>query len=341
MRSRIVMALLVVGAVFACGGDKSEQVSATDARGGGAIGSQGAPGMVREEGAGASSRRDAYSEKSLGISRAPVNASPPMAPPMPPPAPEQQPGVSLPSSSQGIAPSMVIRTGDARVQVDSLEVGVQRVRQLAQRLGGYVANSQMQGGEGQERSAMLELKIPAERFDQAVEGLNGLGKKVDWVNTTAQDVGEEFVDITARVQNAKRLEDRIVVLLATRTGRLEDVLHAERELARIREEIERYEGRLRFLRTRAAISTLSITVYEKGPIVGGGGNPIVDAFRDAWRNFVGFMAWLIAAMGVLVPLGALGLLVWLLLRRFWPGWRGSPRPRDDRGHAARHADDVA
>jgi hypothetical protein len=56
---------------------------------------------------------------------------------------------------------------------------------------------------------MLELKIPAQRFDQALNGLATLGK-VESVNATAEDVGEEYVDITARVNNAHRLEDRLI-----------------------------------------------------------------------------------------------------------------------------------
>ncbi len=279
-------------------------------------GRPGVGGAVKGE---ADGRQDAYSVSGLAVS------APPASPPAPTTMPaEQGPVGSLPGSSQSVVPSMVIRTGDARVRVDSLEIGVQRVRQLAVRVGGFVGNSQMQGGEGQERSSTMELKVPVDRFDHAIEGLNGIGEKVDWVNTNAQDVGEEFVDISARVQNAERLEDRLVALLATRTGKLEEVLTVERELARIREQIERYEGRLRFLRTRAEWSTLSITVYEKGPIVSGGDNPILDAFRNAWRNFVKFIAGLITALGVLVPLTALGVLAWLLLRRFWPAWGGSP-----------------
>jgi hypothetical protein len=94
----------------------------------------------------------------------------------------------------------------------------------------------------------------------------------------------------------------------------------ERELARVREEIERYEGRLRYLRTRAAVSTLSVTVHEPAPLLGEGSgrNPIVQALRQAWRNFVGFIAWFIASLGVLVPVGALLVLVWIGFRRWKP-----------------------
>ena len=216
-----------------------------------------------------------------------------------------------------IAPSMLIRTGAASIEVEKLEPAVLKVRQLATQLGGYVANSSISGGRDQIRSATLELKIPAARYDQAVSGLGGIGR-VESVNTNVEDVGEEFVDVTARVANAKRLEERLVSLLATRTGRLEDVLAVERELARVRQEIERYEGRLRYLRTRAAVSTLAVTVHEPAPLLGQnpGENPIVGALRDAWRNFVAFVAWLIASLGILVPVAAIVGGAWYLFRRF-------------------------
>lgn len=215
-----------------------------------------------------------------------------------------------------VAASIIIRNGSATVEVKDLDAAVQALRGLAQRFGGYVTNTSVTTGQDQTPAATIELKIPATRFDSALAGLEPLGK-VESVNTTAEDVGEEFVDVTARLSNARRLEERIQVILATRTGRLEDVIAAERELARIREEIERYEGRLRFLRTRVAMSTLTVSVHEAYPVVGGPGvGPIAESFKNMWRNFVLFIAWFIASLGWLVPLAAITLLVWLGVRRY-------------------------
>jgi hypothetical protein len=120
------------------------------------------------------------------------------------------------------------------------------------------------------------------------------------------------------VTNAKRLEERLINLLANRTGKLDEVLRVERELARVREEIERYEGRLRYLSSRAAMSTLSVTVHEPAPILGNepGENPIGAAVRRAWDNFVGLLAALIASLGILIPLGLLGVGGWIGYRRW-------------------------
>lgn len=224
------------------------------------------------------------------------------------------------TAQDSVVPSMIIRTGRARVEVDSLEVALTQVEALAERLGGYVANSSIQAGGERLRQGTLELKIPAARFDDAVADLDAIGD-VEEVTVDAQDVGEEFVDVTARLDNARRLEERLLELLAERTGELDDVLMVEREVARVREQIERYQGRLRYLESRVAVSTLTVNVHEPPPLIGDrpGTNVITDAFRQAWRNFVGVIAWSIASLGVVVPvaigLGVVGLSAWKLYQR--------------------------
>ena len=226
---------------------------------------------------------------------------------------EQLPPVVAPSA-------MVIRNGHVTIEVDSLEIAIERVRQLAGSLGGYLGNVSMLTGEHQVRSATLEMKIPAARFDTAMVGMPTLGK-VEQSNSTAHDVGEEFVDVNARVANAKRLEARLVALLANRAGKLSDVIAVERELARVRQEIERYEGRIRYLSTRVATSTIVASVHEKAPIIAAqpGTNVFAQAFINMWRNFVSLIVKGIEVAGVLVPLGVLG---WLAVLG-WKRWRRS------------------
>ena len=215
-----------------------------------------------------------------------------------------------------IASNMIIRTATASVQVDSLEPAVALVRELATRLGGYVGSSGIVTGKNQLRQAAIEVKVPAARFDEVLSGLTPIGK-LESVNVTAQDVGEEFVDVSARMDNARRLERRLIDLLAARTGKLKDVLDVERELARVREEIDRYEGRLRYLKAHTAMSTLSVTVHEPLTVVGTAGKSVMgEAFVQAWRNFVVLLSLAVQSLGVVVPLGLVAFVVWIGTKRW-------------------------
>jgi uncharacterized protein DUF4349 len=210
---------------------------------------------------------------------------------------------------------MVIRTGTASIEVSSVDSTIPRIRLLAAQVGGYVANSSIQGGHEQVRTATIEIKAPAQNYDRLVAALAPIGT-VESVNVTAEDVGEEYVDVDARLANDRRLDERLVQLLGTRTGKLKDVLDVERELARVREEMERYEGRLRFLKAHAAVSSLSITIHQPVPIIDHPGpNPLIAAARQAWQNFVALVALGVASLGVVVPIGGAAAVAWWLLRR--------------------------
>jgi len=210
--------------------------------------------------------------------------------------------------------NMVIRNANASIKVDSLELAIAALREVAARVGGFVANAGIQTGQGQLRSATIEVKVPAARFDEALAGLKPIGE-LEAADVKADDVGEEFVDVSARMENARRLERRLIELLATRTGKLKDVLDVEQSLAQVREEIERYEGRLRYLRAHTAMSTLTVYVHEPLPVVGSAGRSVMgEAFRQAWRNFVMFLAVFVQALGIVIPLGAIAAAVWLVVR---------------------------
>jgi hypothetical protein len=238
---------------------------------------------------------------------------------------------ALPATAAPTLSPMLIRTGTATVRVDTLERAIAALRGLAQRHGGIVGAVTLSAGDLQARHATIELRIPSERFDSALGGLAPIGR-VEGVNVTAEDVGEQFADLEARAANARRLEARLIDLLERRTGRLEEMLQVEREVARVREEIERYDGRVRYLRTRAAVSVLTVTLREPQALIGSspGERPLLDAVGQAWRNLVALLAWLIAASGILLPLALLGFLLW----RGWARIRRATDPTGRRRAAA-------
>ncbi len=221
------------------------------------------------------------------------------------------PPITVPTGTS----NMIIRTATALVEVDSLEAAVAAMQQLAARVGGYVGGTGIQTGKNQLRQAFIEVKVPAGRFDEVITGLKPIGR-LESVNVAAQNVGEEFVDVNARMDNARRLERRLIDLLATRTGKLKDVLDVEHSLAQVREEIERYDGRLRYLQAHTAMSTLSVTLHEPGPVVGTAGQSVMgEAFTQAWRNFVFLLALVVQSLGVVLPIGVVAIAGWMLTKR--------------------------
>ena len=222
-----------------------------------------------------------------------------------------------PAPGSAARPRMLIRTGSATVEVEELDVAVAGVRVLAERAGGFLGSVGITGGRDQVRMANLSLRVPADRFDETLAGLDSLGE-VESVHIDSEDVGEAWADLEVRIANARRLEQRLLDLLASRTGSLEDVLAVERELARVREEIERMDAQMRSMRDRVDLSTINVMLHEPEPIfsTGTGDNVIMRSFRQAGRNFIGFVAGFIASLGVIVPLLVLLVVVWWLWRVF-------------------------
>jgi hypothetical protein len=212
--------------------------------------------------------------------------------------------------------AMLIRHGQASVEVKRVDDAVAAVRQSAAQLGGFVANTSLKGGRDQQRTALLEVRVPTAQFDALIAALASVGK-VESVNATAQDVADEYVDLAARAANARRVEARFIEMLAGRTGKLSEILAVEQELRRVREEIERYDARLKWLERRTALSSLEVSLHEPLPLIDRrpGPGPIAEAFAEAWARAVAVLAWCIASLGVLVPLGALVAAVALIARR--------------------------
>lgn len=226
-------------------------------------------------------------------------------------------GSPMPRDPSG---AVLIRNGQASVEVAHLNDAMTKVRQTASQLGGFVANMNLVGGKDEHRSAQIELRIPSAEFDAAVVALGTLGK-VESVSASVQDAGDEYVDLGARAANARHMEARLVEMLARRTGKLSEVLTVEQELRRVREEIERYDARLKWLERKAALSSLQVTLHEPVSVLDQRGpSPIAEAFAEAWRRAVGVLAWCIASLGVIVPLGLfVGGILLLLRHRPWFG----------------------
>jgi hypothetical protein len=110
------------------------------------------------------------------------------------------------------------------------------------------------------RSVTFVVRVPFSQFDAFLNKFDSLGKVLDR-EVTAEDVTEEFVDTQSKVHNLRATEARLLTHLS-KTGRLSDTLLVEKEINRVREELDRLTGRLKFLAHRISFSTFNVTVKE-------------------------------------------------------------------------------
>ena len=155
----------------------------------------------------------------------------------------------------------IIFNATVTLAVEHFDPVPEQVAALAKRYGAYVARSQIAGSAGSPRSGHWTLRVPSDRFEDFLISVRGLGE-VQNINSDSQDVTDEYYDIDARIRNKKQEESRLLDLLAKAAGRLDEVLNLERELTRVRGEVEQLQGRLRVLGDLSAMGTVVLDVKE-------------------------------------------------------------------------------
>ena len=151
----------------------------------------------------------------------------------------------------------IIYTATVNLVVEHFDPIPAQVEALVNRFGAYVARSQITGSPGSPRHGQWTLRVPAERYEAFLAAAREIGE-VQNVSSDSQDVTEEYYDVEAHIRNKKQEETRLLELLSKATGKLEEVLAVERELARVRGEIEQMEGRLRVLSNLTTMSTVNL-----------------------------------------------------------------------------------
>lgn len=196
----------------------------------------------------------------------------------------------------------IIRRGNVTLQVKDVREAMARVQQIALSQKGFVSDSNLEASEGQRPSATMTLRVSAANFDHVLDALGGVGQ-VRAKQVSGEDVTLEFVDTGARIRNLQREEAELLRLL-TRAGRLSEVLEVERELSRVRGQIEQSQGRLRQLSSLVDLATITVSLSENVQVVSTSPWQLGPVFENAWANAQRELAGTVAAL--------LAGLVWLL-----------------------------
>ena len=222
----------------------------------------------------------------------------------------------------------IIYTATLELVVEDFEPVQSQVEALVKRSQGYVAHSAVSGMPGRPRSGQWTIRVPVDRYDGFLAAARELGE-VQSVKSDSKDVSEEFYDVEARIRNKEQEEQRLLKLLAEATGKLKDVLEVEREVSRVRGEVEQLKGRLRVLSDLTALTTVELRINEvKGYVPQEAptyGTRVRRAFEGSLTSLVSTARGFLIAMAALAPwlvvfVPAMILVIWLLrtLRRVRP-----------------------
>ncbi|HKV05293.1 MAG TPA: DUF4349 domain-containing protein [Candidatus Acidoferrales bacterium] len=157
---------------------------------------------------------------------------------------------------------MIAQTASLTIVATDYDEASTAIERLATAHGGYVQKLTVEARSGVSRSLSASLRVPASQLGGFLVDARRLGH-VEEETRASDEVTDQYVDLQARLKSARATEQRLLTLLATRTGKLEDVLAAEQELARIREEIESMEGQRIVLAHRVDYATVELQLREE------------------------------------------------------------------------------
>jgi hypothetical protein len=267
-----------------------------------------------------------------------------------PPAPPQtadESGYAMPGAAKGTsdkpgtgalagAPAierLIVKTAEFRILVETVEGVEPKLQRKVEELGGFIVRAE-KTGSGDEASLSFTFRVPAEKFDEAVAAVEALAKRVDYRKIGGEDVTEEYVDLDAQLRNLEATRNRLLGFLE-KAVKVEDALEVNRALTDIQGQIERIQGRMKYLKQSAALSTVTVTFYpeSKTPVVEEGAWRPAEVARRALRALLGFFKFLANLAIVLAIFAPVWLPLYLLLR--W--WRKRRRARKAAVAAAKQA----
>jgi uncharacterized protein YhaN len=239
---------------------------------------------------------------------------------------DDEPASDTLKAPESVGP-MIVQTASLNIVATNYDQASASIEKLAAAHGGYVEKLDAKAQTGNARELSASLRIPAKQLDAFLADVRKLGH-VEEENRSNEEVSDQYVDLQARLKSARATEQRLIELLGTRTGKLQDVLEAERELARIRSEIESMQGQNTILVHRVNYATVQVELSEEyrqvlgsGPISTGTKlrNALVEGFRNLRDGAVALLVFLFAAgPSILFWLAILLVPAWFAWKRFRP-----------------------
>ena len=171
-----------------------------------------------------------------------------------------------PRSAETPAPEVanrkLIRNATVELEIVNFDDAVQKITTFATEERGYVATTDSQKQANGKLRGKVTVKVLPENLDDFLQKVRGLGELKNQTLGT-EDVTKAYFDTDARLKNARAMEQRLIDMLKTKTGKVSDLLQVEKELGRVREDIEKMQGELKYWDSQVQFATVTISLAEK------------------------------------------------------------------------------
>jgi len=219
----------------------------------------------------------------------------------------------------------LIKNAGLQIEVDDVVQASSQASAAVASAGGYVSSSDETADPYGNRHVTLQLRVPADAFDATMATIEILGRVIN-KHVGTEDVTDQYVDVDAHIRNLKVTEERLLDHLR-KTSTMENTLKIEKEITRVREELERNQGQLRVLAHRVRFSTIDlglaetpkagpampVETFSSGKVASEATRSLMEHLRNLWTKAI----WL----GVWSPVwGMATLVVWLVYRRLRRRW---------------------
>jgi hypothetical protein len=217
---------------------------------------------------------------------------------------------------------MIIKSGTMSIETEKYDESANQITDYVKKAGGFVTNSSSSVNASGKKQGSITIRINSDKYDQMVKDMNNFGKILN-SQINGNDVTSEYIDLQARLTTQGELEKRLLNLLNEKTARLTDVVDVEQKLSNVREEIEKIQGRMKFLKNQTEFSTLTVSIYEPSLMTtstgGGFFYELGQGFSRGLKGFTeilsGIITLTIALLPILVILAALGYATILIIRK--------------------------
>jgi Domain of unknown function (DUF4349)/Putative zinc-finger len=167
---------------------------------------------------------------------------------------------------QEIAPALanrkLIRNATVELEIVSFDSAVQKITAFANEEHGYIATTDSEKQANGKLRGQVVVKVLPENLDRFLQKIRSLGELKNQTLGT-EDVTKAYLDTDARLKNAHVMEQRLIDMLKSKTGKVSDLLQVEKELGRVREEIEKMQGELKYWDSQVQFATTTVSLTEK------------------------------------------------------------------------------